>query len=248
MVQFGEFLLPQHREDEAETLFLEVLKEGRQSLDRNHGATNAALALLPLIYLRKGDLKTAEGYLIEAVEITRSRYGPDIEMYAKGTFDAGMLLVIEQEYARGEPYLIECRDYWVRNHPDQADRWWSELRLGICLLAQGKNAEALSQLLLFYNAMGTNGKGGDFKGEKDLRWVVEQITQLRDQQGQPLNDSSLARLRTDPHLQAIILDLQFPADPFVDPSVTSPGSSAIDPVPSKRVDGQAPGVVRPVRR
>ena len=142
MVLFAEFLLSQHRDSEAEPLYRETVKEGRKALDRNHIVIDLALGRLAELHLRNGELKAAEGVLIEAVEITRSRYGTDSEITSRANFVAGMLLFVQEEFARAEPYLLDCLPYWLNHHPDEKERWWSELRLGICLLAQGKNAKA----------------------------------------------------------------------------------------------------------
>jgi hypothetical protein len=131
-------------------------------------------------------LNEAEKYLIESVEMARSRMGLDSGVTAAGNFNAGMLLMVEGKYARAEPYLRDCVTYWAKNHPERQDRWFSELRLGICLLAQKQNAEAFSRLLSFYKAMKPAGKGESIEGEEDLGSLVEQIIQLRDQNGQPL--------------------------------------------------------------
>ncbi len=78
MVTLGEFYVYRKKDyDEAEKLLLEALKGCRAALDRNHLATDACVALLSAVYVNKGELKKAEPYLIEAMEITHARYGPD---------------------------------------------------------------------------------------------------------------------------------------------------------------------------
>ena len=217
MVLFGEFLMFQNQITEAEALFHEALTSGREALDRNHVAIDVALGYLTDLHLRRRELKIAEGYLIEAEEITRSRHGRDHVLTAAAAANAGLLLFIETEYARAEPYLHDCWRYWAKNQPDQEGRWWSELRLGLCLLAQKKFAEAQPRLLAYYNAMKPPGDGVSITSTRDLGRLIERIKQLRDKNGQPRNDISLSKLRSEPGLQAIVFDLQFPDHPFGPP-------------------------------
>lgn len=162
-------------------------------------------------------MKKAEGYMMESVEITRTRFGPDHRLTAEATRSAGMLLFFEGEYARAEPYCRDDCSYWLRNNPDQEGRWWSELRLGLCLLGQKRFPEAQPRLLSFYNAMKPRGENVPIESTRDLGWLIERITQLRDENGRPRSDACLPRLRFDPVLQAIVMDLQFPEDPFAPP-------------------------------
>jgi eukaryotic-like serine/threonine-protein kinase len=214
MVLLAESLLSQHQHNEAEGLFREALKEGRRALDRNHASTITALTYLVYLQLRKGELKEAAGYLMESVAMTRSRLGPDSAITAKANDDAGMLLLIDGQYATAEPYLRDCLSYWINNHADREDHWRAELRLGVCLLAQKRHVESRSHLETFYNAMKPRDQPGDAKGADDLGVLIARITRLRDAQGQLRADASLNRLRADPNLATIVFDLQFPSCPF----------------------------------
>ena len=49
----------------------------RLALDRNHETTDTSLALLAALYSMKKEPERAIGYLIEALEISRNRVGPD---------------------------------------------------------------------------------------------------------------------------------------------------------------------------
>ncbi len=216
-VLFGQFLMSQNREAEAEDLFLKALRIGREALDRNHMATAVALGYLAGIHVSKGELKKAEGYLIETAEITRIRFGPDHGLTAGAEASVAVLLLFESDYAGAEAYLRDCCTFWVRNHADHEDRWRSELRLGICLLAQKKVPEAQSRLLAFYTAMNPRAGRVSVATPQDLGWLIWRITQLRDEKGGPWNDPALSRLRVDAGLQAIVRDLQFPEDPFAPP-------------------------------
>jgi tetratricopeptide (TPR) repeat protein len=216
-VLFGEFLMSQGREAEAEDLFLKALRTGREALDRNHMATAVALGYLAGIHVSKGELKKAESYLIETAEITRIRFGPDHGLTVGADSSVAILLLFEADYARAEDYLRDCCAFWVRNHADHEDRWRSELRLGLCLLAQKKLPEAQSRLLAFYAAMDPRAGRVSIATPQDLGWLIWRITQLRDEKGGPWNDPSLSRLRVDAGLQAIVQDLQFPEDPLAPP-------------------------------
>jgi hypothetical protein len=90
MVVLGEFLVEREGKfDEAEPLLLEALKGCRQALDRNHLATDGALAGLAALYALRKDVKKLGPVLLEALEITRLRYGPDHALTAGGNEAAG---------------------------------------------------------------------------------------------------------------------------------------------------------------
>ena len=128
-----------------------------------------------------------------------------------------MLFLLKSEYIRAEPYCREALAFRAKDNPESLDRFWLELRLGVSLIAQRKYTEAQSRLLTAYNGIKPHEKVALPANTSDLGWIVEQISQLRDEAGRPLPDVSLAKLRGDPALQAIVFDLQFPVDPFTGP-------------------------------
>ena len=90
----------------------------------------------------------------------------------------------------------------------------AEMRLGVCLLAERYYDKAKSRLILAYNGLKPHGKSVIPANTSDLGWIIEQVRQLRDKSGSPLKDASLTKLQGDPAIQAIIFDLEFPANPF----------------------------------
>ncbi len=66
-----------------------------------------------------------------------------------------------------------------------------------------------------------------------MGWIVGQILEIRDETGQLSRDASLAKLRSDPFLQGLIFDLQFPANPFAE-SWVSPWACRHDNVFDRR--------------
>src|SRR5262249_40572793 len=111
-------------------------------------------------------------------------------------------------------YLHDAWASWVKDGPDQAGRYFAELQYGLSLLAQKKYTEAQPRLLAAYNGMRSGqGPTRDWK-QVELGWLIEQLTQLRDGDGRPLGEAVLALLHRDPGVEAMVLDLQFPGDPF----------------------------------
>ena len=125
-----------------------------------------------------------------------------------------MFFLAQPDYSHAEPYFRDSFTFWVNNHPDREDRFLNELRLGVCLLAQRNYTEAKSRLISAYNGLKPREKSAIAANTADLGQVIARITQLREKAGQLINDASLAKLRGDPALQAIVFDLEFPADPF----------------------------------
>ena len=73
MVLYGQFLVSQHREEPGCGALPRSARGMPQGADQNHIATDTALAYLADLHIR-GELKQAEGYLIESVNITESRF------------------------------------------------------------------------------------------------------------------------------------------------------------------------------
>ncbi|HZW30966.1 MAG TPA: serine/threonine-protein kinase, partial [Isosphaeraceae bacterium] len=218
IVRLGILHANQGQWDQAEPLLSEALAGGRAALDRNHEVTETALAGLALVYLQKRDLAQLGRVLVEAAEIERVRSGRHGLPAAGANQSAGMFLLNQGEYAKAEPCL---RTWWascVQNGANPEMRSLSELEYGVSLLAQKKYTEARPRLLAAYKAY-THSKGpvreptSDLD-RADLGWLLEQLTQLRDEKGHSLGETALAILQRDPALQAIVRDLQFPGNPF----------------------------------
>jgi tetratricopeptide (TPR) repeat protein len=219
MVKLGSLYTNGGELDKAESLLSEALNGCRKALDRNHEATDATLAGLAAIYSTKKDMNRLGLTLIEAAEITRFRWGPDSDSSFAANQAAGLFLLITREFAKAEPYLRDC---W--KHSDKVDSGhglgehaFSELRLGICFLAQGKFGEAEPLLLAAYHGLKPRGENMRPLEKAELGWLIGQLKNLRDEEGRALKDVSLQVLRSDPGLQAIVFDRQFPALPFAPP-------------------------------
>jgi serine/threonine protein kinase len=247
LVAIAAHYIEHNKLDEVEKYAREALEGSRSVLNDKHQTRMYALGFLANVYGGQRDSKKLEPVLIETVQLARFRWGPDNEFTAGGDTTAGLFLISLGKYSEAEGYCREEAEFRIRHNPDRKDRFGAELRLGISLLAQKKVGEARSRLLSAYNGLRPSEKIALPADTSDLGQIVEQILQLHDEAGKPWQDASLARLRGDPLFQGIIVGLQFPADPFVDPSVTSPGFSAIDRVPSTRDAGRTPVVTRPVR-
>jgi serine/threonine protein kinase len=206
--------MQQSKLHESEPLFIEAVNGCRAALDRNHQTAAAALGGLAAVYAAQHDLKKLGPVLIEAREITRVRYGPEHPLTMNANQAAGMFFLAQQDYAQAEPYFRDCFAFWVHNDPESEGRILAELRLGVCALGTRNASAALPHLTAVYNRMKPRAESAIAASAVDLGQVVSQITRLGDSAGPLKGDPSLVRLRSDPSLQAIVLDLAFPADPF----------------------------------
>jgi eukaryotic-like serine/threonine-protein kinase len=218
MVKVGIYCFSLGDHDRAESLLTEALVGCRTALDRNHDTTDGALAGLANVYLQKGDMKQVARVLMEAAEIKRLRWGPDSEYAITANEAAGGFLLIQREYVRAEPYFRDGLSAWAKSGPSRRDRFFDELALGVCLLGQKKYPEARSHFLIGYNGLRPDRDETPSMDRADLGWLIEQVAQLRDEEGRRLiNTTMLSILLRDPELLAIVLDLQFPADLFAPP-------------------------------
>ena len=209
MVLLGEFLLSAGRHDEAERLFLEALRGCRKSLDHNHDTTEAALGGPDRPLHRQGGFQEGRTLIASKVcEITRSRWGADHEMTAKADYTAGMILFLQKEYSKAEPYLRDCLAWYIRTNPEGLARFATESWLGMCLRVQKKYAEAESRLLSAYSGLKARQESLSPEHEGNLRKIIAQLIQLYDALGRGDKAEEWQRLRAD---------LDFPADPFVAP-------------------------------
>jgi Flp pilus assembly protein TadD len=213
----------QQKPDEVEKYASEALEGSRKILNDKHQVRTAALSCLSEVYSRRADLKRPEtltkleSVLSEAVELARFRYGPNHGYTAAGDVSLGILLILMGRYSEAEPNYREALEYWVKHMPDDPRHALTELHLGVCLLARKEFDEARSRLISAYNRLKPRNTSPIPADTTDLGWIVEQITQLRDESGKPLIDVSLMKLQGDLALQAIALDLQFPAKPLAPP-------------------------------
>ncbi len=217
MVKLGCLYADQGRLDKAEPLLNEALAGCRAALDRNHDATDAALAGLASVYSQKRDMRRLGETLIESAEISRFRWGFDNNLSAAANQTAGTLLLIQGEFARAEGYLRDALKYWTKNDPAKPERSFGELRLGVCLLARRQFVEAQARLMAAYNGLGPRGQEDQPMTKAELRWLADQMAQLRDAQGRIVQEASLGVLRNNPQIRGIVLDLQFPSQPFAPP-------------------------------
>jgi len=202
------------RLDEAEPLLLEALAGSRAALDRNHQVAQAALASLAAVYSGRGDMKKLGAVLMEALQVTQVRNGPDHPFTAFGNQSVGMFFLAQKDYAKAEAYLREHLAFCVKNHAEEWDRFASESVLGYCLIGQKKYAEAEQRLLSAYNGMKVREKSTPAGHEADLRKVVEQILLLCKDAGKLLNKATLDEIRADPRFQELERDVKFPANAF----------------------------------
>jgi hypothetical protein len=87
-------------------------------------------------------------------------------------------------------------------------------------------AEAEPLLISAYNGMKAREQSTPPGHESDLRTVVKQITVLCKEAGHLQNKAALDEIRADPQFQALVLDIQFPAEPFA-PISSDPERQAI---------------------
>lgn len=203
--------------DEVERYAVEALEGARTILNDKHQVRAAALGFLSTVYGTRADLKKLEPVLIESLELSRYRWGPDAEVTVRGDSTVCLLLLYLGRYAEAEPYCREALAFRSKNSPESQERFWLELRLGISALGQGKYDEARPHMLIAYNGMKPREKGRLPADMSDLGWLIEQILRLRNESGKLLHDAALAKLRSDPTLQSIVFDLQFPIRPFAPP-------------------------------
>jgi tetratricopeptide (TPR) repeat protein len=200
--------------DKAEPLLKEALAECRKALDRNHETTVAALGGLAVVYVSKRNMTELGVVLIEAVEILRIRWGLHDATTASANLSAATFFLLQFDYARAEPYLGDYLQFWTTKNPGHGNRYLSELTYGVCLLAQRKFTEAQSHLLVGYNGLRPDRENAPLPETADLGRLMYMAFHLPGANGRPLGESTLSIIRKDPRLGAIVLDLQFPADPF----------------------------------
>ena len=200
--------------DEAEALLVDALEGCRTALDRNHEATDNALAGLAVMYSKKRDMRRLGAVLLESAEITRYRWGIDNFMTSHANQSVGMFFLVQREYDKAESCFRDCLTYWVKNSPDHWDRFFNELQYGVSLLAGRKYAEAKHHLLIGYNGISRDREHSPPEKEVGLGWLTEKVYTCRGANGHPFSETTLSVLHRDPALRAIVLDLQFPADPF----------------------------------
>jgi serine/threonine-protein kinase len=123
------------RYDDAEPLLLRALPECRRSFDRNHAVTGVVLAELAAHYAHKKDLEKLRESLVEALDITRARFGLDNGWTALGSRTIADMYLITPQHA-AERYLRDYLAFVVREGSDPAERVLTEGKLGLCQLAR----------------------------------------------------------------------------------------------------------------
>ena len=98
--------------------------------------------------------------------------------------------------------------------PDERRRYLDELRLGVCLLFLRKYAEARPLLTIAFNHLRVPTKTSALADRASLREVIRHLADLRDDKGQLVEDRALRWLRDVKQLQPVLLDCDFPEDPF----------------------------------
>ncbi len=151
------------------------------------------------------------------MDLSRFRWGPDSDVTAGGDWTLSILFLHNSEYSRAIPPCREALEFQIKHNPGSPRRFWLELRLGVSLLAQKDFSEAEPRLIAGYNGLKPHAHKTIPAGTPELGWVIEQVVQLCDDSGRPLQDVCLVKLRGDPTLQTIAFDLQFPANPFAGP-------------------------------
>jgi len=131
----------------------------------------------------KNEPERAIGYLIEALEISRKRVGPDHPGVASGNQVVGSVFIRLGKFAEAEPYLRESWRIYLQTAPDSAYTFWTEILLGVSLLGQKKFAEAEPRLLSGYQ--GLKGTDGTVSPERKspTNQVLDRIIQLYDRFG-----------------------------------------------------------------
>jgi tetratricopeptide (TPR) repeat protein len=215
MAKLGFFYVRQGKLTDAEPLLTKALQGCRAALDRNHDTTDLVLVALAEVFSGKGDWQQLGPVLIEAADIQAQRWGIENGITKNAYSASAFYLVFRREYPRAEPYFRGCVAFWEKEDTNHPERFLYELWVGVCLLAQKHYDEARSRLLIAYNGMRPDREKAPPLETTDLGWLIEQLTQLRDAKGHPLRETTLSTLHRDPDLEAIVLDLQFPADPFV---------------------------------
>ncbi len=221
MVQLGLLYASRGAFENAEPLLSEALAGCREALDRNHETTVAAIAGLLNVYVSKKDIKRLGLFLVEAAEITRAGWGLDHPSSAWANLSAGRFFLGQRDYAKAERYLHDGLTCWRKRYPGHRERYSYELQYGVSLLAQRKCAEAQSPLLEGYNGLRPDRENAPTRDNADLGWLIQQVCRLRDANGKPMSETILAIIRKDANVEAIVLDLQFPAEPFARPETVA---------------------------
>ena len=173
------------------------------------------LGLKAVVYSKKMELKKLEPVLKEAAQIARERNGPDHAHVVFANSSLASLYLYWHDYAKAEPYFRDLLASWNKNGAGPGNRNFSELQYGICLLAQKKNPEAKSHLLAGYNGIRPGQEAAPPQEGADLGSLISHVLRLRDANGRRLSETALSIIHKDPKLEGMVLDLQFPAEPFV---------------------------------
>jgi serine/threonine protein kinase len=218
MARLGLFYANRDKLDQAEPLLIEALAGCRTALARNHDTTEVALVGLGQVYSKRRDFAKLVEVICEAADVARLRWGPDGGQTAAAQHTAAAVAQFQRQYARAEPYFRDYLFYIEKHDPTRPDRFFDELQFGLCLLAQRKYAEAKLHLLIGYHGLAPRPKADPPRANRTLGWLLEQLDQFRDANGvRYVRDTVLSILHKDPALEAIVLDLQFPSDPFAPP-------------------------------
>jgi eukaryotic-like serine/threonine-protein kinase len=195
--------------EEAEPMLVEALAGCRKSLDRNHEITDLALASLAELYARKRDLKKLGPVLIEAYQITRTRHGPANGNTLTACLSAGLFFMAQGEPAQAEPYFRERLAHFPTEPVENPQRLMVQCRLGQCLVAQAKYANAEPLLLSAYAGLKPRERGADDPNQAERRMIVDQLTRLY----QAWGNTGKARSTSTTQFN----DLVFPEQPFALP-------------------------------
>jgi eukaryotic-like serine/threonine-protein kinase len=186
MGSLGEMYLSyEARWPDAEAILIEAWKGSRETLDNRHLTRDAILALLAALYSQKKELDKIEPYLMEAVEITRFRWGPDHGMTASANRAAASFFFVRSQFAKAEPYLRALLQFEAKTNPRNWTRFDTERRLGDCL-GRLRNFDEAEQLLLSaYSWMKSREKNLTPEQAEALKDVMNRLIQLYDNWGKP---------------------------------------------------------------
>jgi hypothetical protein len=153
-------------------------------------------------------VKKVGEYLVEALEITRARYGPDHPLTFAGTNAVIQLYLAIGDFARAETFVRNHLAYCLRHNPEGAERYLVEGELGVCLLGQKDLPRAEAALNLAYRWMTYPGQQVPETVREAFKTCASRVVQLCEAMGEKARATTWRMRRAD---------LDFPADPFARP-------------------------------
>jgi non-specific serine/threonine protein kinase/serine/threonine-protein kinase len=142
---------------------------------------------LAAMYESQGNYGKAEALFSKVLEVRRRVLGP-VHPVTLGTLTSvGRVLVEQQKYDEGEPFLREALSGHEKKDPDRWPFFNTESLLGAALAGEGKYVEAEPLLLSGYEGLNRREPRVPWPNRVALQQALDRLIQLYDDWGKPQN-------------------------------------------------------------